>query len=188
MFNFNTESNIPTFYSSVALLIVSILLSIIALAHKRLDSSYFHWLGLAVIFLFLSFDEITVVHEGLIAPVRQSLNTTGLLYNAWVILYGIALMVFAITYLKFLMSLPKKIMILFVVSGTTYVAGVIGFELLGGWLVQLHGSNNMTFSILYTCEEFFEMFGIVIFIYTLLLYMASQFKFLTISINEERID
>ncbi len=81
------------------------------------------------------------------------------------------------------MSLPKKIMILFIVSGTTFVAGAIGFEMLCGRHHALYGKNDLVYSIFYTCEEFLEMLGIVIFIYTLLLYIASQFKLLTISIQ-----
>jgi len=186
LFDFNSEKNIPTLYSSFALVFVSILLSFIAAIHKRKGSFYFSWLGLAIIFLFLSIDEIASIHERFGAPVRESLNTSGLLFFAWVIPYGIALMVFVIAYFKFLISLPKKIMTLFVVSGATFVAGAIGFELLGGRQFELYGKNNLIYSFLYTCEEFLEMLGIVIFIYTLLSYIASQFKFLTITINEQR--
>ncbi len=193
-FDFDTELNIPTIYSSFALIFVSILFSIIASTHKRLGSSYFPWLVLAIIFLFLSIDEIASIHERIGVPVRKSLSTSGLLFyawvipygNAWVIPYGIALVVFVITYFRFLMSLPNKIMIFFVVSGATFVAGAIGFELLGGRHHDLYGTNNLIYSLLYTCEEFLEMLGIVIFIYTLLLYIASQFKYFTITINEQR--
>jgi len=149
-----------------------------------MDSSYLPWLGLAIIFLFLSIDETASFHERLITPVRESLNTSGLLYYAWVIPYGIALTVFVIAYLKFLMSLPKNIMILFVVSGATFVSGALGFELVGGRYVEIHGSSNLLYSFFYTCEEFLEMLGIVIFIYTLLTYIVSQFKFFELSVNE----
>jgi hypothetical protein len=185
MFDFSAEMNIPTLYSSFALMIVSILLSIIASTHKRLGSSYCPWLGLAIIFLFLSIDEIALIHERFNEPVSQLINTTGLLYYPWVIPYGIASVVFVIIYLKFLMSLPPKMIILFVVSGATFVAGAIGFESLAGRHHELYGKNNLIYPFYYTCEEFLEMFGIVIFIYTLLSYIASQFKVLTISINEQ---
>jgi len=180
--------NIPTLYSSFALIVVSILLSSIASIHKKLGCSYFPWLGLAIIFLFLSIDEIAAIHESFTKPVREllSLDASGVLLYAWVIPYGIALVVFVVSYLKFLMSLPKKIMILFVVSGATFVAGALGLELLGGWYEDLYGARNLTSALFLTCEEFLEMLGIVIFIYTLLLYIASQFKSLTITINEQR--
>ena len=77
-------------------------------------------------------------------------------------------------------------MILFIASGMTYVIGAIGFELLGALQHDLHGRNNLVYSLLYTCEELFEMLGAVIFIYTLLLYIVSKFKFFAITLNDHR--
>lgn len=130
-------------------------------------------------------DEIASIHERWSTPFRIALNTSGFLYHAWVIPYGIILVVFTLIYFRFLMRLTKSIRKLFVVSGTTYVIGALGFELLGGWQNDLFGSNNLTYSILYTCEEFLEMLGIVIFIYALLVYITKQFKTLKVSLIEE---
>jgi len=185
LFNFNKEHNIPTLYSSFALIFASILLSIIATTHRKRSSSYFPWLGLAIIFLFLSIDETAQIHEKLTPYFRELFNTSGLLYYAWVIPNGIFVAGLAIVYLKFLMRLPNKIMILFVVSGTTFVSGAIGFEMLSGRLTYNYGRDSLLYAFYYSCEEFFEMLGIVIFIYTLLLYIARQFQFLTISFNQE---
>jgi hypothetical protein len=184
LFNFDAEGNIPALYSSLSLLFASILLSIIGISHKRNSSAYLYWYGLAFIFLFLSIDEAMAIHEPLGRIIRGLLHTSGLLYLAWVIPYGIALMIVFIVYLKFLKRLPKNTMILFVVSGTIFVGSAIGFELLGGRYLELHGSNNLMYSLLYTCEEFLEMLGIVIFIYSLLSYIVSQFKSLTIRVIE----
>ena len=184
LFDFNTEANIPTLYSSFAIIVASVLLLLIALEHKRQGSSYLPWIGLSIIFLFLSIDEIASIHERFTGPTRESLNTSGLLYYAWVIPYGIAVGVFVISYLKFLISLPKKIMFLFVFSGSVFVSGAIGFELLGGRHVELYGNNNFVTSVFYTCEEFLEMLGIAIFIYTLLSYITSQFTSLTVIVKE----
>jgi hypothetical protein len=82
LFDFNTEANIPTFYSSLALISCSILLAFIFLAHKRQGSSYKPWRGLSIIFLFLSIDEIATIHEWVNDPIQQLLNTSGLLYFA----------------------------------------------------------------------------------------------------------
>lgn len=184
LFDFNTEKNIPTLYSSLTLICSCILLLCIASIHKRLGSPYFYWLGLTIVFLFLSIDEIASIHEMLIAPVTKLLHVSGFFFYAWVIPYGSALILFVIFYLKFLLSLPRKIMYLFLVSGTTFITGAIGFELLGGRQHNLYGDNNIRYSLFYTCEESFEMLGIAIFIYTLLLYISSQFKPFTLSINE----
>jgi len=177
------EKNVPTLYSSFALILCAMLLSIIALKHKRLGSSYLPWFGLAFIFLFLSIDEIASIHENLIKPTRSTFNTSGLLYYAWVIPYGIALVVFLLAYLKFLMNLPRKIMMLFIISGVIYVSGALGFELIGGLHADSHGTNNLMYSFITTCEEFLEMLGVIIFIYSLLYYIISEFKLLTINIT-----
>jgi len=186
LFDFNIENNIPTLFSSFTLIFCSILLAFIASIHKKRNSSYYPWAGLSLIFLFLSVDEIASIHERLGAQFRTVFNTSGLLYNAWVIPYGVILVVFIFVYFRFLTRQTKRIRNLFVVSGTIYVIGALGFELLGGWQTDLYGSYNLTYSILYTCEEFLEMLGIVIFIYTLLVYITKQFEPLVISFTEQQ--
>jgi len=185
MFDFDDEQNIPTLFSSFAILLSSILLSVIAYTQKKLGSPYISWLILAVIFLFLSIDEISLIHERLAIILRGTLNTSGIFYYAWVIPYGIALIAFVALYAKFLFRLPKNIMYLFILSGTIYVTGVLGFELLGGMESTAHNEATLKFSILYTLEELFEMVGIAIFIYTLLLYMVTEYKFFTLTIKKQ---
>lgn len=182
LFDFDTEKNIPTFYSTIALFFASVLLLFITLAHKKLKSSYFPWLGLAIIFLFLSVDEFVSIHERITTPISKLLITSGQVHPAaWAIPYGVALVVLIIVYFRFLMGLPKRIRNLFLVSGTIFVTGAIGFEFFGGRHVKIYGEDNLMFSLFYTCEEFLEMLGIVFFIYTLLSYIATQFQSLTIS-------
>jgi len=182
-FDFNTEKNIPTFYSAIALLVSSALLFYIALTYKKSNSSCLPWFWLALIFLFLSLDEMVSIHEHLIDPVRETFETSGLLFYAWVIPYGIALILFVLAYSKFLLALPRKIMILFLLSGAIFVSGAIGFELLGGNQKELFGSDSLLYCIFYTCEEFLEMLGIALFNYTLLTYIGSQFKPITVTID-----
>ena len=185
LFDFNTEKNIPTFYSSIALIIVSVLLLSIALTHKKLKSSYVMWLGLSVIFLFLSIDEISSIHERFGQTTREALNTSGPLFYAWIIPYGIALIIFILAYSKFLFELPKNTMVLFLVSGITFISGAIGFEMLGGRQADLYGISNILYSFYYTCEESLEMIGIAIFIYTLLSYMVNQFESVKITVSKK---
>ncbi len=185
LFDFNTENNIPTLYSSITLIFVSLLLSIIALTHKNSNASYLPWAGLAVIFLFLGIDEISSIHERLDGPTRNLLKTSGFFYYAWVIPYGLLLLVFVVSYLKFLISLPKNIMHLFVLSGSIFVAGAIGFEVLGGRRAESFGNNNVLYAFYYTCEETLEMLGVAIFIYTLSTYIVGQFNSLTIVITKD---
>jgi len=95
---------------------------------------------------------------------------------------------FIISYLRFMLRLPERIMILFLVSGAIFIAGALGIEIIGGRHVELYGRYTLTYSFIYTCEEFLEMLGIVTFVYTLLLYISGQFKSLTIAIKEQEQD
>jgi len=172
--NFNEERNIPTFFSSFALIICSALLYLIAINNKKTNTSYIPWFGLSFIFLFLSIDETLTVHEKITEPTREVFEASGFLFYAWVIPYGIALIIFIAAYAKFLFYLPRNIMLLFLASGFTFVSGAIGFELLGGYHAETFGENNVLYYIYYTCEEFLEMLGIAILLYTLLTHMENQ--------------
>ncbi len=182
LFDFDTERNIPTFYSTIALFFVSVLLYLITLVHKKLKSSYFLWLGLSIIFLFLSVDEFISIHERLVTPMSKLFMAAEQVHPAaWAIPYGTVLLVIIMVYTRFLIGLSKRIRNLFLLSGTVFVSGAIGFEYLGGRYYMLYGEDNLTYALLYTCEEFLEMLGIVFFIYTLLLYIVTELQSLKIA-------
>ena len=86
----------------------SILLLSITLNNKKLNLSYIPWVGLSLIFLFLSIEEISLIHGRLEKPIKELVGAAGLLYYAWVIPCGLALVVFIISYTNFLLKLPKK--------------------------------------------------------------------------------
>ncbi|MBN2768784.1 MAG: hypothetical protein JXQ68_06735 [Campylobacterales bacterium] len=180
LFDLDHERNIPTFYSTLVLIAATMLLFFIAYARKSLKSSYTYWFTLALIFLFLSIDEMCSLHEQLGPLLREHFKISGIFYRAWIIPYSIALAVFVIMYARFLLSLPKNIMFLFILAGTIFVVGVIGFEILGGLQKQLIGVDNALYILYFICEELFEMIGIAIFNYALLLYISDHFDLITI--------
>ena len=117
-----------------------------------------------------------------VEPVRSALDiTSGLLFFAWVIPYGIALFIFLAAYLKFTIELPARTRLLFVSAGCIYVTGAIGFELLGGHHYALYGQENLMYIVLSTSEELFEMGGIVVFVHALLSYVSLELKDLRIT-------
>jgi len=182
IFHLDLEKNIPTLYSSVALLFSSFLLFVLCFFRKRNKLSYAYWLTLGFVFLFLAIDETAAVHEKLIIPLRTALNTSGIFYFAWVIPYGIALVIFLIPTITNLFTLPKRIRLLFVAAGITYVSGALGMELLGGRHFELYGPKNHLYFLITSIEEVLEMSGIVIFIHALLTYIKSFTKNLTFKI------
>jgi hypothetical protein len=184
VFNVNVEGNIPTLFSSLQLVAAAVLLSGIGYCHRHEGQPYALWYALAVIFLFLAIDETSALHENLTVRVRTALGTSGYLYFAWVIPYGIAVLLLAAVFARFLLRLPRSTMSYFIMSGTIYLAGTLGFEMLGGNYISLPGAQEITYSVIYTVEEALEMIGIALFIYALMKYITSVFLHLDYSVRD----
>ena len=183
-FDLRQEGNFPTFYSVLLLFTSSILLFGISIRQKNSESPTVLWLILGVIFVFLSLDEMTEIHETIDHSfLRVKFNFSGYLINAWVVPYSIAVFFIFLIYLKFIFKLPRRIAILFVISGAIYVLGAIGFEMIGGRQYELHGRGIIVIS-LGTVEEFLEILGISIFIYSLILYISLKDATITIKFRK----
>lgn len=189
LFNVDSEYNVPTFYSSSALLVCSILMAIIAYTKKIARERYVnYWGGLSIIFLYLCLDEFNGIHEKLIEPLQEKFDTTGFLYFAWVIPGAIFGFVCLLTFLRFLRALPAKTRRLILIAGSVYVSGALGMELVGGHyayfnLPYFHFYKDITYAIITTIEETLEMLGIIIFIYALLDYIVFYLKGVSLRIN-----
>lgn len=174
-FDLDIEGNIPTLYSAVAMLFCAALLALITRVNwDKPDGKRFHWLGLTVIFILLALDEGTGIHEEVGTFLERWIEAEGFLFFLWVLPYGILTLIFGITYLKFVWSLPKTSRILFISAGTIFVTGALGIELLGAREANLHGYYTVKYSVLYSLEETLEMLGIVLFIYALLSHLALE--------------
>jgi hypothetical protein len=184
LFNVGADGNIPTFYSSCALLFVGGLLFFIGFLARRLEHlNWLYWLGLGAVFCFLAIDEMLELHERLIEPVRNFTGASGLFYYAWVIPYTFALLALGLLYLRFLLELPRHTAVLFVSSGAVFVTGAVGFEMLSGLFFQTFGSDTPGYIALQTIEEGMEMAGVVMFIYALVDYVARELGGLQITIE-----
>ncbi len=180
----NVEQNLPTFYSTFSLLFCAALLATIAIATKLKRERYFsHWLGLSLLFIFLSFDEFMALHEILIEPTRQLVNVGGVFRYAWVIPGSIAVGLISLAFWKFLFALPSPIRNLFIISGALFVGGGLGLEMLKGYLVDAGDLSSVWIGLLTICEEFLEMLGIAVFIYALLTYISDYQKGITLQIH-----
>ncbi len=169
------ENNIPTWYSSSALLLASFLIAIIAFAKKATDDKYaIHWKALAIIFLCLSIDEAASVHEALGDVLYRFFPTKGYLYYIWVIPGMIFVLAVVLANLRFLSHLPAKTRYQFLTAGAVFIFGAIGLEMVAASYEDMY--DSMGFAMLTASEEFSEMLGIVIFIYALCSYISSHIK------------
>ncbi len=182
-FDLDEELNFPSYYATVSLLFCSLLLAIITFAKKKNGEQYIYWLGLAVVFLFLSVDESIGIHESLKSKLQVALHTSESFYSVWVIPYSISLVIFLLVYVKFVFNLPSKTRILFLIAGSVYVAGTVGMEIIGEFYSKLHADNMTLVIMLTTIEELLEMTGVVIFIYALMSYIDSELEDIRLSIK-----
>jgi hypothetical protein len=182
LFDFDIEGNIPTLYSACAMLFSASLLWFIArLPQRDRDGSRGYWLGMSFVMAFLAIDEGTMIHEGLSSFLEDYMVAEGFFYFLWVVPYGLATIVLAAVYLRFLGSLPARTRKLFILAGSLFLGGAIGIEMFGARAADLYGTASISYCVLYTFEEFFEMAGIVLFIYGLLTHVAWEGEALSIT-------
>ncbi len=177
LFNFDLEQNIPTLFSTSILLFSGFLLLYIGKSHQKRNELFKPWLFLGYIFIFLAIDEAISIHEIFGHILTTKFHLKGHLYFSWVIPYGFISILLLIYLFKFLKTLPIKTLRLFIFSGFIFFLGAVGIEIIGSKIAyDLRGIRNfsLTYNILYTIEESFEMIGVIIFINTLLKYIVSN--------------
>jgi hypothetical protein len=173
LFHVAQEANIPTWFSSLLLLISASLLAIISKVKCASKDPYRrHWVFLAVVFLAMSLDETSKIHEISIVPLRAYFNATGFFYYAWVIVGIPFVLLFGLLYVRFLLHLPSNTRWGFILSGIIYISGAIGMEMLGGYFVEKPVGQVNIYPFIITLEELLENFGVVLFIFSLTHYMG----------------
>jgi hypothetical protein len=187
LFDLNQENNVPTWFASGTLLLCSLLLAYIALSKQRAAGGYAaHWLGLSGIFLFLSLDEVASIHELWGLWLYSRYRFTGYLFYAWVIPGSIIVCVVLMAYYRFLLHLPARTRMLFLLAGALYVGGAIGLDLPEGYYHSLYGNQTLVFSSMVLLEEGLEMVGVVVFLYALLSYVERQVIAMKLVIKSSR--
>jgi hypothetical protein len=173
MFNFDKEKNAPTYFSSLSLAFISVLVALIAAANKG-KRYFWRWAIMSAIFLFVSFDDLVALHEQLSQPLRSAFQLTGFLYHGWIVVYGIGVVGLTVMYARFIWDLPSRTRLLFVLAAGIFITGAVGLEMLGGHFFALMGTNkSLPYIIVMTMEESFEIAGAILFIYALLDYIQN---------------
>ncbi len=174
LFNMDEEYNFPTFYSSMLLLFSAVLLFIISQYYRQTNGKFLkHWMTLSAIFAYISLDEMIVLHEKLTKPLKSLLHLNGMFYFIWLIPFLIVILILALSYSRFLISLPKNFRILFIISAFIYLSGAVLMEVIDGIFANAYGDQNLTYFLLTTVEETLEIVGIMFFINSLMSFINS---------------
>lgn len=187
LFQFNLENNIPAFFSGCLFLGSAALLILVWKIMQINAKPQIIWAFLAGLFLFLAFDELFKVHEHLIEPIRKTLGTSGLLYCSWVIVYGIGVVLLSFLFFPVWWRLNKTVRLWFALSAFTFLSGAIGFEMIGGAYFETIGrQGDLIYGAFYTIEESLEMAGLIMFIYSLLIFLQKEFNGFSIVISDKK--
>lgn len=189
LFNVDLEENVPAYFSALLLFTASVILFTISILESKgtFSASRFlgnAWLLLAVGFLLLSVDELFSLHERLGEPIGALLGdaNSGLLRFAWVLPGSVVVLFLAIVFKDFVFSLMPRPRRLMIASAVIYVGGAIGVEAVTGWHFEVFGKNNLGYNLLVTIEEGLEMVGVVVFIYSLLVFLEEKYANVTFRI------
>lgn len=163
------EGNIPTLFSSLLFLLNGALLYCVYAGARQTGLRYSsYWLGLALIFVFLGFDEGTRLHEEIGDLFENVVVAEGLLYFPWVIPYSIVFGILVLLYFRFYLTLDRGLQLRLFWCAVIFLSGAIGVELLSAQEADESGTSSLSYSILYTIEESLEMAGLILLIDTLL--------------------
>lgn len=173
LFRVGKESNIPTWYSALLLLLAAALLHTIALGKQASSGRHAsHWRVLSIVFLLMSVDEASAVHERIGELIGRLIPLQVLVDYGWAV-PGIALAgVVGLSFTRLVMSLPAETRNLFIVAGVLFLGGASGMELISLKWGHAHGMETISYQLLTVIEEFLEMMGVVVLIYALASYVA----------------
>jgi hypothetical protein len=195
LFDLDSETNIPTWYSSSALLMCGVALALIAAVKRRQEDRFStHWTVLALGFVYLSADETAGIHE-VIGPMfggagrwltqhaSQRFAYLGAFpVYTWVLPATVAVLLVGLWYVKFLLALPRRFGTLFFLSAVIFLGGSMGMEVVGARHVLYYGQHNPTYGAMVALEETMEMSGIAVFLVSLLAYARSEIGPIQVSV------
>lgn len=194
IFDLNGEGNVAAWYGSALWLLSGTLAALIAIS-KRAGGGEFvvHWFGIAAVCVFLSIDEAALIHETMGNVLRRSvfdrwpqLDIDGGWIYSWMY-YGIALVAaFLLLFRRFMLHLPRRILIAMVVAGAVFLTGALGIESISAAVEHenIREPTGNEWTAIITAEEGFEMAGVALFVYALMLYVAAGEVTLRLPIRE----
>ncbi len=159
-FDLDEEEGFGTWFSTMLLMMASLLLALQAHICKTTSNRWRRWwVALSIGFLILSIDEAVGFHEYVNTVVEDTRWTT--------FGFGLVLIV-GLVYLPFLRAVPPRSRYLFIVAGMIYIGGAVGVEWATGWYEDNHLLDTLAYNLWTAVEEVLEMSGVALFIYAVI--------------------
>ncbi|MCC7446681.1 MAG: hypothetical protein IT324_04655 [Anaerolineae bacterium] len=185
-FDLTVEGNMSSWYSGMILFASAVLLTLIASEkYARRDPYRWYWIILALVFFFLSLDEITFIHEGIGHGLSGSQATSfGILKPAWTVAGLIFTVVVGGVFIPFILHLPAQTRRRLIIAGALYLTGALVLEIVEGNLYDYFDAQSVIIITVNHLEDVLEMFGVALFIYTLLSYIGTYMNPLKLPIRK----
>lgn len=165
----NAEANLGAWFSSFLLGCSAALCLLVAQVRRlRHEAIAGRWAVLSAFLLVMAIDETAQLHDMATRPLRNALGLDfGVLYFAWLIpalfVMGTATVYFA----PLARNLSDTIRPQLLMAAIVYLAGAVGFEMVGGSLVS-GGHQSLGYLTVITLEESLEILGGFLLLTTLL--------------------
>ncbi len=183
-FFINNEGNIAVFWNTLLLLLTSLVAFVLASAKFSQGDKYrYEWLLLGLVFLYLSVDESSVIHEKFNVLLKNLPDVNGWAHYKWLYVGAPAVFVLTFLFLRFYLHLDLRNKILFPVSMALYLFGAFGGELLSGHYAEANGTKNIPYMLITHGEELGEQIGIILMIFTLLTYLLAHYATVSFRMN-----
>lgn len=188
LFDLDMEANFPTLFSFLLLALCSMLsFSVGSALKKPARGSRSYWTGLGGVMLYIALDEMFMIHEQVTTLVRSPFDAPYPFYVSWVLPYSLLAGGVLLIYLPFIRRLPPEVRRLVTASGALYVAGALGFEILGGVYLSTHeGGAGFGYNMIVVVEESLEMAGALLLVYALSVYLRTHLGVVAVRIVPPR--
>jgi hypothetical protein len=186
LFLLDEEQSLPTWYSSLQLLMVAPMLLAAGAASGCSRGLLMHWRLLALVFVGLAIDEAIQIHE-MGDGLMRSFGAVSSDLSLWVVpgaLFAAAVAAYAWPLLR---SQPPSLRRLWLLAGVLYLGGAVGIETLAHRLYERAIDDASTaYVLLVGLEEGLEMAGVVVMISALARYLSQRGATLSLSFSPSR--
>jgi hypothetical protein len=174
MFDLDAEQNLPSLFSALLFVVSGALCAMLWAGGRAARTARIMWLVLAAVFVFLGVDEFVALHERLDQLIHSRYHTSGLLRFAWIVPYSVLAGVLGLSSIPHLKLLQPAVRNYFVAAGAFYLVGALGLEMVSGAFYEgQHTKQTFFWVVLTTLEELFEMIGLSLLVYALLLQLVT---------------
>ena len=127
LIHLDQENNLPTWFTSMLLFSVGMTALFLAQLGSRIEPrNVGAWVLLGFFFVLFSVDEIVLLHEMTVKPMRSLGTWTGLFHFAWVVWALPAVALIAVGFVPFVLRVRRATAIRLLIAGAVYVSGALG--------------------------------------------------------------